>query len=232
MNHNSFPTGEQAPDQQDSGDAVEFPSFEEHMQQMEQQKGGEKEKGSLIERAKKAIDNILHRRERIEHNMQELNRPTLKNTELKGDAVFRDKGVEIVHNKLKNGEPLSGEDITGMVFPEYVIEDSEKIFGGIGIENGSDFDVDLPKTMFNDDGSTYETPLSVSFKNPDGEFTRINIEKGDGEVVLTSYRGKRENGADVSYRGPISREGPKLTTYVKFDYVGKTTDKIVTPSDE
>ena len=138
MNHNSFPTGERAPDEQGGGGMVEFPSFEEHMQQTEQQKGGEKEKGSLIERAKNAINNLLHRRERIEHNIQELNRPTLKNTELKGSAVFRDKGVEIVHDKLKKGEPLSGEDVTGMVFPGYAVEDSEKIFSEIGIGNGSD----------------------------------------------------------------------------------------------
>ena len=38
MNHNSFPTGEQATKQQNGGDTTEFPSFEEHMQRMGQQK--------------------------------------------------------------------------------------------------------------------------------------------------------------------------------------------------
>jgi len=44
MNHNSFPTGEQVPDQQDSGGAVEFPSFEEHMRQLKQSQNDYKDR--------------------------------------------------------------------------------------------------------------------------------------------------------------------------------------------
>ncbi len=221
MNPNSFPTGEQAPSQQDSGDAVEFPSFEEHMQQMEQQKGGEKEKGSLIERAKKAIDNILHRRERVAHNMQELNKPTLKNTPPES-ASFRDAGIAGVYNKLRENQPLSGSDVMGMVFPGYNPKETEEIFNEIGIGSGSEFDVDLPKTLYESDGSEYTTPLMVSFKNIDGSFTQIGISKEEGKVNLFAGRGRRE-GADVNYSGPRSpKDAPEVFKVVSFDYAGQT----------
>lgn len=221
MNHNSFPTGEQAPAQQDSGDAVEFPSFEEHMQQMEQQKGGEKE--GLIERAKKAINRILNAKRYAAYNTAALTRPSLKNLGDLGDyGVLRTDNLENIAQKIHNGDGLESDDITSLA-GEYGIycDDAAKDFlAGVGLSDGKNFDVRTPVGIYNQDGEMSSTPLSISFENNHGTFTRVDIYRetdadGNVETRILSYDGKREEGVDVGYQdeaGRVTASIPKLDT--------------------
>ncbi len=104
MNHNSFSNGEHAPTQHEDGDAVEFLSFEEHIQNMAQNS--------------------------TEINTQTLMRPSMKNEELPNGAQYLAHEVTEVSQKIKNGEPLSSEDITSLA----------KVYGfGKGFEKLGDF---------------------------------------------------------------------------------------------
>lgn len=217
MNHNSFPSGEQSPSQSEGGDIAEYPSFEEHMQNMEQQNG---EKQSLIERAKNAIHNLIHRREWVRQNTEVLTRPTMKNEDLRGNSYIGVAQNE-VSRKIKNGEPLSIKNVTSMA-EEYGYGQGYEGLGDlleeIGVENGTDFDVQQPGTLISPNGEEIQHPLSISFRNNQGDFTRIDLYKdAPGEGHAISYSGAAEEGVDVGYSGPIKlakdRKNLKYTTF-------------------
>lgn len=187
MNHNSFPSGEQAPVQQDSGDVAEFPSFEEHMQSMAQNAA--------------------------EVNTQTLTRPSMKNEELPNGAQYLAHEMTEVSQKVKSGEPLNGEDITSLARACGFGQGFEKLSDFLdetGIDSGSDFDVKLPGQIITADGKLRKTPLSVSFRNSEGDFTRVDISRKDnGRPLVHSASGEAEEGFDVGYSGPQKIQ-PKL----------------------
>lgn len=202
MNHNSFPSGERSPSQSKGGDAIEYPSFEEHMQNMEQQNG---ERQSLVERAKNATHNLIHRREWAQQNVRVLTRPTMKNEDLRGNRYIGIAQNE-VSQKIKNGEPLSIKNITSMA-EEYGYGQGYEGLGDlleeIGVESGTDFDVQQPGTLISPNGEEIQHPLSISFRNSEGDFTRVDLYKdAPGEGHAVSYSGAAEEGADVGYTGP------------------------------
>lgn len=211
MNHNSFPSGEQVPAQQDDGNAAEFPSFEDHIKNMEQQKNGEKQ--GLIERAKTTIYNMLHRKEWARQNTEVLTRPTMKNEDLRGHSYLGVAQNE-VSQKIKNGEPLSIKNITSMA-GEYGYgqgyEELGDLLEQVGVESGTDFDVQHPGTIIAPNGEKFSHPLSISFRNDEGDFTRIDLYKdapGKGHAV--TFSGKAEEGADVGYRGVLTADPQQL----------------------
>ena len=113
MNHNSFPTGEQAPSQQDSGDAVEFPSFEEHMQQVEQQSKITPEAKDRIvqaaiyrdEASRRRLDFAANKNLSLEEQDKILNKEIAIETadkELLEDLASDNGTVSSMEKKLKN----------------------------------------------------------------------------------------------------------------------------------
>ncbi len=198
MNHNSFPSGEQAPGSQDNEESTEFLSFEEHMQNINQQNNAE-------------------------WNTTELTKPSMKNTELPEGSMYITKGIEDISKKLKNGEPLNGSDIASLAEDCTYGVSREELSGflvGSGLGDGKDFDVKLPATITLPDGASQQTPLSISFRNNRGDFTRIDISRNpaNSKVEATSYSGKAEDGVDVGYDGPVkaipdSRRDFKMVTF-------------------
>lgn len=188
MNHNSFLSGEQVPVQQDDGDTAEFPSFEEHMANMEAQNAAE-------------------------INTQTLTRPSMKNEELPNGAQYLAFEMTEVNQKVKNGEPLSSEDITSLArvcgFGQG-FEGLGDFLDETGITAGKDFDVKLPGSIITTDGKEHRTPLSISFRNAEGDFTRVDITRGDnGRPSVRSASGEADEGFDVGYSGPQKMQ-PKL----------------------
>ncbi len=176
MNHNSFPSGEQVSATSDSAEQ-EYPSFDEHMES--------------IEKA----------------NVAELTKPSLKNRELEGGG-FLEPVVEEVSKKIKAGEKLETTDIYDMAKYKFDInaEGLNDYLSNIGFENGTDFDVKLPGKIITTDGRREELPLSISFNNG-RDFTRIDIYRDqDGKTTINSYSGNREDGVDVGYEGPVSKD--------------------------
>lgn len=180
MNHNSFPSGEQVSAQQDDGNTAEFPSFEEHMENMAAQNAAE-------------------------INTQTLTRPSLKNEEISETSVRLMPQVEEISQKVKKGEKLSIEDVTSLsdVYG-FDLEGAEEFFKEVGFNDGKGFDVKTPGVIIAPDGDTERTPLDISFENSEGDFTRISIEKGkdDGKTHIHSWKGRKEF-TDVGYDGPV-----------------------------
>ena len=226
MNHNSFPSGERALGQQDNEDATEFPSFEEHMQQMEQSKTREKE--NLIGRAKKIINRILHSKFYAEQDVKTLNRPTIKNCkdmeEVTSIYGLLPHGSEDAVQKVLNNEPLQTEDIMSMatIYGGQSSRDGMKQFiNDSGIGSGKNFDISLPKYLYGQDGEGRRTPLSISFENEHGTYTRIDIfstedARGGVRTTAVSYEGSPEQGVDVAYRGNLSLEDKETTQEAMF----------------
>lgn len=180
MNHNSFSGGEQAPAQADNESSTEFSSFEEHMEDI-------------------AIQNAA------EINAQTLTRPSLKNEEISETSVRRIPKVEEISQKVKRGEKLDTGDISSLseVY-DLDLDGAEEFFEEIGLSDGKGFDVKTPGTIILSDGNKERTPLDISFKNSEGDFTRISIEKGkdDKKTHIYSWKGRREF-TDVGYDGPV-----------------------------
>lgn len=179
MNPNSFPGGEQPREQSPNSSFAEFPSFDEHMQEIA-----------------------------AKDNARNLSRPSLKNEELENGAQYMGFAVENLSKKIKDGQRLEVVDITSLT--------DEKGFGhneqigdyllDLGINNGKDFDIRLPAEVISIHGKKEKTPLSISFNNGE-DFTRVDISKDrDGATIVSSYTGKGEEGVDVGYDGPVSRD--------------------------
>ena len=196
MNHESFPNNDEQIPEQQTNQQDEFPTFEENLQLQ------------------------FINRERI--NTAELTKPSLKNQKLEGGAVYRDSEVENLANKLGEGRKLEANDILAAVNKTLFLnghdEDIKTFLTESGFERGKDFDVKLPGEIVLENGNIEKTPFSVSFDNGE-DFTRIDLTKDErGNVVATSYSGNGEEGIDVGYRGPVSKDyQPKNRKSVTFN---------------
>lgn len=179
MNHNSFPSGEQSPSQSEGGDITEYPSFEEHMRALEAS---------------------------VPPKFEESYIPSsMKNSEIPRGGYLGKEDAE-VHKKIQNGESLNIEDITSLARRHGFGQGYEGLGGfleDIGLGDGSNFDVRLPGVVVKEDGSERDLPLSISFHNKEGNFTRVDIKRDqDGKPWVHSFKGEANEGADVGYNGP------------------------------
>lgn len=177
MNHNSFPNGEQTPNQSEDGATTEYPSFEEHMRALETSPPPKFEESYIPS--------------------------SMKNSEMPRSLIREE--VEI-YQKVQNGEPLSAQDITSLAKWHGFGQGYEGLgdfLEEIGLSDGSDFDVRLPGVVVGEDGGERDLPLSISFRNKEGNFTRIDIKRDqDGKPWVRSFNGEAREGADVGYNGP------------------------------
>lgn len=242
MNHETFQSGEQTSDHIDDN-TVEYPSFDEHMRELEEQEDVNQEDNrveqqgslvsSIIERAKRSLNRILNRPKWAEYNYKELTRPSLKNEKLSEGQVYINKGITNASNKIQQGEPLNSEDILGLLSPGLYFDGAQEVFDNIGLEKGQDFDVDLPKYLYDQDGKMYKsTDLSVSFRNPNGMFTRMIFSEGNDGLQFTAISGSRE-ACDVGYRGEAKQSLLRNTSLIEvatFDYGSRSVKNVVVPS--
>ena len=179
MNHNSFPNGEQTPNRSEGGVTAEYPSFEEHMRALETSPPPQFEESYIPS--------------------------SMKNSEIPRGGSLIKEDIEI-HQKVQNGEPLSVEDITSLAKWHGFGQGYEGLgdfLEEIGLSDGSDFDVRLPGVVVGEDGGERDLPLSISFRNKEGNFTRIDIKRDqDGKPWVHSFNGEAREGADVGYNGP------------------------------
>ena len=171
-----------------------------------------------------AVRTRINRRQWVKHNEEEFSRPSLKNEENTPGTTFLRREEQIVFEKVhpRNGmEPqsLNENDILGLlrVPAQLIHEDASEIFDKLGLGEGRDFDVQLSRKLFNiKDGKSFETPLGVSFKNPDGEYTCVFLKKEGDVIRLTAYKGSSE-ACDVGYRGtPSERQRERVTKLGDF----------------
>jgi hypothetical protein len=183
----------------------------------------------LIEGAVKLVDGArglasavrmrINRRQWVKHNEEEFLRPSLKNEENTPGTTFLRREEQIVSEKVhpRKGmepQPLNENDILGLlrVPAQLIHEDTSGIFDKLGLGEGRDFDVQLPRRLFNvKDGKPFETALGVSFKNPDGEYTCVFLKKEGDVIRLTAYKGSGET-CDVGYRGTPSEQQRERVT--------------------
>ena len=218
MNFNTIkPIGEDAPNVEDVVEK-QFPSFEEHMENM-----NKKEK--VGEKISRIFNRMLHAREWAQHNTRVLTCPSLKNETLENGALRASLVVEGVEQKIKSGSALSAEEVINLATDtlpqtglsrdiEPTSDKNEKISGfleKIGIDGGRDFDVRLPGFLYNTDGKKEPTPLEVSFRDKSGDFVRTSFFRENGELTIVSVHGEREV-ADVGYDGP--RDVKKEAKYI------------------
>lgn len=224
MNRNVAPQpGEQTPDAQDDAQQVEYPTFEEHMEEIgstpsssnPEASDNKKEKSGIIESIKNRFNMLMNRKRWLKHNSEEMMRPSVKNRgKIEGNISFFSEADEIVYEKVTDGEKLNAGDVFGLLKASHYIDSEEKdgimsMLEEIGISDGQDFDVRYGGWTFTDEGKTYEEPLRISFKNKDGSFTEISATKGKERShcdysfgrQLMICRGPQNEGYDVSYQG-------------------------------
>lgn len=206
MNHNSFPganSGEQDSTGQSEGNTTEFPSFEKHMQKLRQEMGSA-EVADMMHANNEALGNQKSMKEDVvPDGMSEALSP-----------IHRD-----IKNKIQNGENINGEEFIALAedrfselgVPELKTEGLAEYLSECGIDDGQDFDIMLPGNIRNEDGTiSGRTPLSVSFKNKQGDYTRINLSADDsGKINGTSFSSNDEaSGVRVGHKGMTSMSAP------------------------
>lgn len=190
----------------DQSDATEYESFEEHMR------------------------NLKERREQQrKYNLEQMARPSLKNEQVETGVSYLDGDVTAIQEKLKKGEALTSEDILNLLPRKKQYDGSQEVFDKIGLGKGFDFDVELPKSLYDDNGNMYHTDLKVSFGNPDGTYTRASFTDVEDGIVLTAVKGSRE-ACDVGYRSKtgVADVKPKRISIgtATFDYKSESVKDV------
>lgn len=247
-NFNSFNPGESISGDRSGEDNYE--TFEEHMKNMGQQDGIEQQYdaapresreqrgniggkiGELIEHAGKIVNRVLNGSMWAKSNERQLSSPSLKNEELSEGTTYVNEAIRNAANKVKEGSTLDSRDIMKLFYyPDPHFEGSQEVFDNIGLKNGTDFDVDLPKPLYDQDGNIYQTPLKVSFRNPDGKYTQMLFSKDENGIFFTATKGNKEH-CDVGYRGgvvPLEPSNRAILEVANFDFKDHTVKNVVTP---
>lgn len=208
MNNESFRYEGQDPE--DHIKITEFPSFEEHMQKLQQHRAETQDA----------------RMEMTDDQKQMINENFMAQSSLK---YYQDKeglgwlpgfeGTQKAIKKIQKGEPLSSDDIFQVVYEEGRSEGSDKeqfceFLENIGVSKGSNFDILRGGVTYDEDGLEVDQPLGISFKNHNGSYTKVTIDK-NGEA--TAAMGLQEEGYDVGYNGKGRARAVSVVNPLKKD---------------
>lgn len=166
---------------------------------------------------------VLSAEEIAERNREEYERPSLKNdTGREGTTLLGNDGSDAtrIQEKLKNNELLTCEDIIALSPGDINFEGVQDVFNALGFDKGTDFDIKTKGLIYDEGGNGSETDYKVSFRNPDGTYTRMSFtrvenpnDKNKMDVQLIAIRGA-ESDCNVGYRNRIgdANAGPHRNT--------------------
>ena len=152
---------------------------------------------------------VLSAEEIAARNREEYERPSLKNdTDREGITLLGNDAVRI-REKLKNNEPLTCKDIIALSPGDINYEGVQDVFNALGFDKGTDFDIKTQGLTYDEGGNGSETNFMVSFRNPDGTYTRMSFTRAENpndknkmDVQLIAIRGA-ESDCNVGYRNRI-----------------------------